>query len=167
MNDKTTTLNQKQNGSALMISLFIMVAMTVVGLTALKDTLMDEKMAANIQNNTIAFQNAEVAINETFEKITKTETIINQVADPNTGVASTWTNSGEKPPACEYADYSCDATVNYDGDRLAFGSTANIKTGLVGRKLSIVGDGGIENISAKATTRLAAQKAPYLQLPNP
>lgn len=150
-----------------MISLFIMVAMTVVGLTALKDTLMDEKMAANIQNNTIAFQTAESAISDTLDKISDNETIINAIADPVTGAPTQWTNSQDYTQSYTSAKYTSDATVDYTGDSLAFGSTGNIKTGLVARNLKIVGDGSIENIAAKATTTLAAQKAPYLPLPKP
>ncbi len=51
-----------QKGAALPISLFILTVMTLVGVSAMNNTLMEEKMAGNIRNVHRAFQSAESAL---------------------------------------------------------------------------------------------------------
>lgn len=58
-----------QQGSALPISLFILLVLTIIGATSLNDTVMEEKMSSNFQNGNIAFQAAESSINRTFNNI--------------------------------------------------------------------------------------------------
>lgn len=58
-----------QQGSALPISLFILLVLTIIGATSLNDTVMEEKMSSNFQNGNIAFQAAESSINRTFGDI--------------------------------------------------------------------------------------------------
>ena len=51
-----------QKGAALIISLMMLVVMTILGVSAITTTTMEEKMAGNIRNKHISFQSAESAM---------------------------------------------------------------------------------------------------------
>lgn len=53
---------QHHRGAALIVSLIILLVMTVIGLTAMQGTVMEEKMAGNMRDKSIAFQAAEAAL---------------------------------------------------------------------------------------------------------
>jgi len=82
--------NRRQQGSALTISLFILLVLTIIGATALNDSVMEEKMSSNFQQGHLAFQAAESAINKTFIEVSQSRTLVDQadaarqvLADPN------------------------------------------------------------------------------------
>ena len=52
----------KQKGSALIISLLILLVMTMLGITSMSTSTMEEKMAANDRNHKLAFQVAESTV---------------------------------------------------------------------------------------------------------
>lgn len=52
----------KQAGAALITGLVILVLLTLIGVTAMRGTLMEEKMAGNLKNQYTAFQSAEAAL---------------------------------------------------------------------------------------------------------
>ena len=52
----------QQRGSALIISLLILVVLTLIGITAMGTSGMEEKMAGNDRDKQVAFQSAEVAL---------------------------------------------------------------------------------------------------------
>jgi type IV pilus assembly protein PilX len=51
-----------QRGVALVVALILLVVITLVGLAAVRGTIMQQKMAANMYDRQIAFQNAEAAM---------------------------------------------------------------------------------------------------------
>ncbi len=53
---------QQQHGSALIISLLILLVMTIIGISAMSSSTMEEKMAANDRNQKAIFQNAESSL---------------------------------------------------------------------------------------------------------
>lgn len=62
---KTTSIVQSvtyQRGSALAIGLLILFIMTIVGVTGMQTTSMQEKMAGNMRDRNLAFQAAESAL---------------------------------------------------------------------------------------------------------
>lgn len=59
----------KQTGSALILSLLILLVMTMLGITAMSTSSLEEKMAANDRNQKIAFQNAELTLAEAEDKL--------------------------------------------------------------------------------------------------
>lgn len=61
-----STMNHKrdQRGSALIISLIILIVMTVLGLSAMSGSGLQEKMAGNNRDMTLAFQAAEAALRD-------------------------------------------------------------------------------------------------------
>ena len=54
-------INQK-DGAVLIISLIMLLLLTIIGITAIQITLLEEKMAGNLQEQNIAFQAAESAL---------------------------------------------------------------------------------------------------------
>ncbi len=54
----------KQTGSALILSMLILLVMTLLGITAMSTSSLEEKMAANDRNQKISFQNAELTLSD-------------------------------------------------------------------------------------------------------
>lgn len=61
---------RQQQGSALIISLLILLVMTMIGISAMSTATMEEKMAANDHNQKVAFLSAEAGIGEAEMAIT-------------------------------------------------------------------------------------------------
>lgn len=57
-------MKKTQHGSALIFSLIVLLVMTLIGITAMNTSTLEEKMATNDRNQKMAFQSAESAIIE-------------------------------------------------------------------------------------------------------
>ena len=55
---------RRQNGAVLIISLFILLIMTLVGITSMSTTSLEEKMAGNMRDKNIALQSSEAALED-------------------------------------------------------------------------------------------------------
>lgn len=55
---------KQQHGSALIISLLILLVMTIIGISAMSNATLEEKMAANDRNHKEIFQNAESSLRQ-------------------------------------------------------------------------------------------------------
>lgn len=53
-----------QNGAALMVSLMILLVLTLIGVTSMQSTILEEKMAGNMRDKNLAFNAAESALRE-------------------------------------------------------------------------------------------------------
>ena len=56
----------RQHGAVLVISLLVLLVLTLIGVSSLDSSIMEEKMASNSQISTTAFQAAESAIREKY-----------------------------------------------------------------------------------------------------
>jgi type IV pilus assembly protein PilX len=56
--------HRRQNGAVLIISLFILLIMTLVGITSMSTTSLEEKMAGNMRDKNIALQASEAALED-------------------------------------------------------------------------------------------------------
>jgi type IV pilus assembly protein PilX len=54
----------RQNGAILVVSLLLLLVMTLLGLTAMQVTRMEERMAGNTRDLNLAFQGAEAALRD-------------------------------------------------------------------------------------------------------
>ncbi len=72
-----------QRGAVLVVSLMILLVMTIISITALRTTSMDEKMASNARQQQIAFNAAEMALREA-EAVLLAKRQAWLVAGPNT-----------------------------------------------------------------------------------
>jgi Tfp pilus assembly protein PilX len=57
---------KRQQGAVLLISLLVLLVLTLIGLSSLDGSMMEEKMASNAQTATNTFQEAESAIRQTY-----------------------------------------------------------------------------------------------------
>jgi len=104
----------KQGGAALFISLIMLIVLTVIGLSSMQRSNMQERMAANTHVGNMAFNSAESAIG-------------GFVVDANTGnrldpahILSKLRDVGNINSQCydQYGGWSdCDGTIFLDGDR--------------------------------------------------
>ncbi len=62
MNRNHTPLRTRQAGAVLVVSLMLLVIMTLIGVTAMRSTIMEEKMAGNTRDSMLAMQAAETAL---------------------------------------------------------------------------------------------------------
>jgi type IV pilus assembly protein PilX len=53
-----------QRGAALIVAMVMLLAMTLVGVTAVRNTTLQERMAGNLRDSNLAFQSAERALRE-------------------------------------------------------------------------------------------------------
>lgn len=65
----------KQTGSALIISLLMLLVMTLLGITAMSTSTLEEKMAANDRNQKTSFMNAELSLANAEEDFVFSRTI--------------------------------------------------------------------------------------------
>lgn len=56
------TFTTKQKGAALIVCLILLMVMTILGVSSITSTTMEEKMAGNIRNKHLSFQAAEAAL---------------------------------------------------------------------------------------------------------
>lgn len=61
---RTPTVGPHQSGAVLVVSLLILLVMTLLGVSALSTSSLEEKMASNLQDKALAFEAAEAALRE-------------------------------------------------------------------------------------------------------
>ena len=54
----------KQNGTVLILSMIILLVMTIIGLSSMRSTIMEEKMSQNVRDTNLAFEAAEAALRD-------------------------------------------------------------------------------------------------------
>ncbi len=59
----------RQRGAALAVALVFLVVLTIIGVTALRTTTLEERMAGNLQEHTRAFQAAEAGVARTISDV--------------------------------------------------------------------------------------------------
>ena len=59
-----TGYRKQQSGVALIIGLLMLLLLTIIMVSAVQVTALEQRMAANLQNNNVAFQAAETALRE-------------------------------------------------------------------------------------------------------
>lgn len=64
MNRNISRLPNRQRGVALAVVLILLLVMTLLGLAAMRGTLMEERMSANLLDRSLAFQATEAALRE-------------------------------------------------------------------------------------------------------
>ena len=87
-------MQNKQKGIALIISMIMLLMMTLLGVSAMKTSLMEEKMAGNSRDVTLAFQAAETGLRDAEVWLE------NQTTEPDatsTGANRVWTFNAPDP----------------------------------------------------------------------
>jgi type IV pilus assembly protein PilX len=87
MNQRIHTL-KKQTGVALFISLVMLLVLTIIGVSAVQTTSLEERMARNSRDRLMAFQAAESALRDAEALL---ETIVSTASFTDVGTAGQWT----------------------------------------------------------------------------
>lgn len=159
---------KKQQGSVLVISLLILLVLTIIGATALNDSVMEEKMASNFQTGNTAYQSAESAVNRTFVTIANNYNLVQQAMTANdlanqNGTAPVWpttpahvmagSSAGANPGASSAT--TLNSTVSYHGPGL--GENCSIR--LCGAEVvRVAGTGTVNNTNVSRTHFLGVKK---------
>lgn len=61
---ETMSLQVKQKGAVLAVSLIFLLILTILGVSSMRSTVLEEKMAGNMRDRSLAFQAAEVALRD-------------------------------------------------------------------------------------------------------
>ncbi len=98
----------KQKGSVLIISLLLLLVATILGLSSMQNTIIEEKMAGNLRHNYVAFQAAESALREAEQWLGNLSTQTQPEAT-STGSNGVWLREckGSK-------DAGCTTVLSYD-----------------------------------------------------
>jgi type IV pilus assembly protein PilX len=78
------TFKHRQQGIVLVTGLIILLVMTVIGVTAMQSTSLDERMAGNMRSRNVAFQAAEAALREAENQLLSTA--VQAAANTNTNI---------------------------------------------------------------------------------
>ncbi len=109
---------RKQQGVVLVVGLLMLLIITIVGVTAMSDTTMNERMTANHQFQTLSFQAAESAIHDNFNvpSVVPSVMAVNWFVDPAPTNYNVDIKSGS-PIAVQ-----ADASIQFCGEELPMGS---------------------------------------------
>ena len=164
--------SSNQQGSVLTFSLLILLVITIIGATALNNTVTEEKMSANYQNGQLAFQAAESSINKTLLQIEQNRVLVEKaIQAKNDAIANTepdWPavapsdlvdNSDTANPRTQT---TLNATVRYVGENffpaagcsVAIGKNTSCKAVVV----DVKGSGTVSGTSITRTHIQGAQK---------
>ena len=106
----STAFTTQQRGSVLVVSLLILLVMTLLGITAMSTTTLEEKMAGNLRDKSIAFQAAEAALRDGEADLIK-----NNIAESSFVAACTdglcLPAAVGNPPQWEVVDWSASGTT--------------------------------------------------------
>jgi type IV pilus assembly protein PilX len=56
------TLGLKQHGAVLLVSLVILLVLTIIGVSAMRNTVLEEKMVSNMRDKSLSFEAAEATL---------------------------------------------------------------------------------------------------------
>jgi len=100
-----------QQGAVLIVALVILLIMTVIGVSAMQVTVLEEKMAGSLRDKSIAFEAAEAALRDA-------EGVLSQAMIPNPSSTNGWYEYGQTQlwPIVSWTNSS--QAVQYSGPTL-------------------------------------------------
>jgi len=98
----------RQRGSVLIISLVILLVMTIIGLSSMESTILEERMAGNARDQDLAFQAAEAALRDG-----ETDIIAN--IEPETLFWTDCTSARCEPAATGLDVWEDSSKIDWDG----------------------------------------------------
>jgi len=140
MKQTITQTKPHQKGSALLVSLIILVVMTLLGLSAMRTSTMEERMAGNMRDSELAFQAAEAALRAAEKNIS--DNIISTAAFDTDGTDGLYNNDDER--IWETINWTSSDSLEYTGFDSATTTGVNVTTAprYVIQHLASVGAGG-------------------------
>lgn len=137
-------------GAALVVGLLILLVITIIGLSSMRSTLLEERMAGNLRDRARAFEAAEAALRAAEGWL------LSQSSRPltNTGSPYIWTANGPDPDTSNASPWWFEPSI----DGAWWGSNGESLTvdaltpGYVIEELQFVPDSGTLNIGTGTTT---------------
>ncbi|MCP3690441.1 MAG: hypothetical protein GY784_18725 [Gammaproteobacteria bacterium] len=113
---KSSINSKRQQGAALIVSLIMLLAMTMLAVTSMRGTTTELAMAGNLRESSLAFQSAEAGLRFAEAQVaisTSTSSITGQIgkldADPDYLNATSWTGT-----SAQTASIDLDTSVGVD-----------------------------------------------------
>lgn len=113
---KNLQYKSKQSGAVLFVSLILLLIMTLLGIAGMQTTILEEKMAGNYRDQTIAFQAAESALRDAEKDIRSTRisghsdmtsTCTNGLCYNNgKNIPTIWADAAKMANAVDYGTYT-------------------------------------------------------------
>lgn len=160
---RVNAMISKQDGTALIVGLVLLAILTVLGTSSLSTSLLGEKIAANIQNDTLSFHTADSAVNRTITLL--------RVDELTTGQARDADEQGNPPTQLNYSELSGtksstnNTTVEVMPRTHTFGSRANDRNGVIAHAFRITSEARIDNTHTRTTIQQTVDKGPYVRNP--
>lgn len=129
-----------QRGAVLIISLIILLVMTVLGMTAMQSTVMEEKMAGSLRDKSLAFQAAESALRHA-------ETILSGVTLPTFANTNGLYTQNMSTDWLDIDWSSASATASYTGGSLH--GIASAPTYII-KEINVASSGSLEGGTASS-----------------
>jgi len=148
MSSISTINHHQQSGVVLVVSLLILLVLTLLGISSLDGSIMEEKMAANTQTANTTFQAAESAIRQTFYEESKDP--IGAFENAQSGDTETYDDASYDLTAGTVM--SIPSTARKEGARLPDRLRAAFSEGeFVARRVEITGNANVDDINSSNT----------------
>lgn len=116
---KNLAYRKFQRGSALVVSLIVLLILTIIGITSVGTSTLEEKMAGNSRDQNLAFQSAEVALRDAEQFLTGIASTAGFTGNglyatgtaPDVLASTTWTTNGTASIAVSNANSVATATT--------------------------------------------------------
>ncbi len=167
---RTHPLARRQRGAVLIVGLILLMVMTLIGVTAMKLTTLDERIAGNAQVRVGTFQAAESALAETadYDTVLKCSqagcdclpgSIPAERIDACKGNGylklTNYVVGKAQPPGGDKLSLDATAGMKYRGDVSIFGNSIGVATTVAGRLVEVRAVAGERSdTGAKADHRL-------------
>ena len=146
MNAMNAHAARRQQGAVLIVAMILLVVLTLLGVTAMNTTSLEEKMASNTQEQVRAFQAAETGLSQAFNDnnaydISGTYSVASAPfagTDNQAGYFTTFMGFSPPPPGSLYS------ATSFQAAHFNFRST-----GTSGSNLSVTLNGGAYQIAPK------------------
>ena len=145
--------SKKQSGVVLVISLVMLLLLTLIGLTGMQTTTLEEKMAGNAKDRNLAFQAAESTLLEA-EKFILANSTTSSTYSGSAGLLDT----GDSEP--DFLNSATWAATNSASTTTGFGNNFGLPADprYIIKKISQVGNKSTFRITARAVGRQAGSQ---------
>jgi len=150
--NQSISLAKGQKGAVLIISLMLLLVMTLLALSSMNTSTMQEKMAANAQNNNRTFQAAESAIGALLNDVLggdQTQLSTSMTATNNIAPAVAFDIGDTRVAASSQAEYLGEIILTSGSSLNADESTTLLK----GHRFELTGIGNIDSVQAQTVIR--------------
>jgi type IV pilus assembly protein PilX len=129
----------RQEGTVLVISLVILLAMTLIGITSLQTTVLEEKMTGNLKDQNAAFQSVEAGMREAMDWIeSRLASVAGMPLANSSGSTKVWAECAAQQEEGKCNNGTTAVTITWlSGNGLAYGHFTGNSDGDLGDVVSL------------------------------